>query len=66
MNEPKYFYTIHYPHRWSSGPTIIRYDVERGDLIESLENAKELAEAHRVDSQRDDAVITTYGVYYEI
>jgi hypothetical protein len=66
VNEPKYFYTIDRPYRWTNGPSIIQFDSERGRFIESLERAKELAEADRVDSQRDDAVVTTYGVYYEV
>lgn len=59
----RFFYTKHYPHRWSSGSAIIRSNDKFGD-IQSLEEAKELAEKHAVESPNEDRCVTTYGVEY--
>lgn len=61
---PRYFYTKHYPHRWSSGPSFHTYNNDYED-IKSLEEAKALAEQHKVASHGDDRCLTTYGVYYK-
>jgi hypothetical protein len=62
---PQYFYTTHYPYRWSSGPTIHPLNPETWDNIASLEEAEKLALKHRVQSDGDDACVTTYGVQYK-
>ncbi len=63
---PRFFYTYHYPYRWSSGPTISTYDLETHDWIASLERAKELAIQHRVVSMGENRCDTTYGEMFEI
>ena len=65
MPEPTYFYTTHYPHRWSSGPSVLTLDdANYYKPIESLERARELAEKNRVDGYTEDRCVTTYGVMY--
>lgn len=59
----RYFYTVDYPHRWTSGPQIYRFNETYGD-IGSLEEAKRLAELHRVESYDEGRAVTTYGVEY--
>lgn len=59
----KFFYTTHYPHRWSSGPSFHTWGPT--GRIASLGEAKALAEEKRVASLGDDRCLTTYGVYYE-
>lgn len=62
----KFFYTYHYPYRWSSGPTLVSFDSEKHEWIASLERAKELAIQHRVVSMSEDRCDTTYGQMFEI
>ena len=61
--EEKFFFTTRYPHRWSSGPSF--YTWGSNGPIASLEEAKALAEAHKVASTGDDRCLTTYGSYFE-
>lgn len=64
--EEIFFYTTHTPHKWSSGP--VRHTTRnRPDYgpIQSLEEAKALAESKAVDSWGEDRVVATYGVAYE-
>jgi len=60
----KFFYTTYYPSRWSSGPTFHKWN-DLSEPIESLEEAKALAEENKIASHGDDRCLTTYGVYYE-
>ena len=63
--EPIYFYATDYPHRWTSGPSLSTLDDERQYMpIESLERARELAEARAVKSYGEDRCDTSYGVMY--
>lgn len=65
--EAEFFYTTHYPHRWSSGPSIHTLDTEAGfERIESLERARELAEKAAVNSHGDDRCVTSFGVKYKL
>lgn len=59
----RFFYTKSYPHHWSGGPTVIHSN-EKFDDINSLEEAKALAEQFAVDSYNEDRCVTTYGVEY--
>lgn len=60
-----FFYTTDTPHQWSSGATIHIFNSD-WQPIESLEQAKELAEKNCVGSSGQHGYIkTTYGVYYE-
>lgn len=66
MEEREYFYTKHYIHRWTSGPTEFTLDPDNHMLpIESLERAKELAEAEKVSASDDSHCNTTYGYKVE-
>lgn len=57
-----YFYTTHYPHRWTSGTRVHTLDPENGyEPIGSLKRARELAKKNAVKSSSDDRVTTTYG-----
>lgn len=62
----KFFYTVNYPHRWSSGPDMRTYKDGGWEQIESLEEARELAEKYSVHSWGDDRCVTTYGVAYGV
>lgn len=59
----KFFYTKNHPHQWNSGPNIIHYN-DDGELIASLEEARELAHAYRNKTMQDDHVDTSFGVEY--
>ena len=59
----KFFYTKHHSFQWSSGPNIIHYN-DDGELIASLEEARELAHAYRNETTQKDHVDTSYGVEY--
>lgn len=65
-----FFFTKNYPHRWGNGPemhTLTYHDGERGLRdIQSLEEAKALAEAAQVVSTGDNRCVTSYGFYYEV
>ena len=51
MEDKIYFYTTHKIHQWTSGPSEWTNDPDNHFLpIESLELAKELAEANRVSA----------------
>lgn len=64
---PEFFYTTYYLHQWSSGPTMSGLNPERGyQKIESLEEAKELAEKFAVGGYDERRCETTYGVHYKI
>lgn len=68
-NQPKavYFYTTNHPHQWSSGPTMSTRNPDNGYAhIQSLEEAKELAEKFAVRSAGDRRCDTTYGVQYAV
>lgn len=60
----QFFYTTDYPHRWSSGPSFQTLN-DKYVPITSLEEAKALAEKHRVASHGDDRCLTTYGSFFE-
>jgi hypothetical protein len=63
---PKYFYTKDTPFQWSSGPTMLTLNPDNDFRpIESLSEARYLAEKYKVDSMGKDCVRTTYGTYYE-
>jgi hypothetical protein len=61
---PEYFFTESYPHRWSGSPALIPFDPETFRPIASLEEAKALAEKHRVGGYSETRCDTTYGVQY--
>lgn len=63
----RYFYTVETPHKWSSGPRLVTYDLDRGEYIVSLERAKELAIQNRKGKWgQEDFVDTSYGVMYSV
>lgn len=63
----EYFYTTDNPHQWSSGPTMSTLNPDKGYVkIESLEEAKELAEKFKVGGYGDRRCVTTYGVQYRV
>lgn len=62
---PQYFYTTHYPYKWSSGPTIHALNPATWESIASLEEAEELALKHRIQADDESACVTTYGVHYK-
>ena len=67
--QPKevYFYTTVYPHEWSSGPTMSTLNPDKGYTpIESLEEAKGLAEKFAVRHAGERRCDTTYGVQYKV
>ena len=62
----RFFYTIHTPYEWSSGPSMMTLDENFGP-IKSLERAKELADAkagHHENFGKTIFYTTTYGVEY--
>lgn len=59
----RYFYTTSKSFQWHRGINIIHYN-DDGDLIASLEEAKELARSHRKLTMQSDHVDTTFGVEY--
>lgn len=62
-----YFYTTHYPHEWSSGPSMNTLNPDNGyQRIASLEEAKALAEKLAVGGYDERRCVTTYGVQYEV
>lgn len=64
MQKPSYFYTTDTPHEWSSGPSVWTR-TPKGELIESLEHARQLAlDARKGRSGYSGHVVTTYGVSY--
>jgi hypothetical protein len=68
-DKPKesYFYTTYYPHEWSSGPTMSTLNPNNGyERIQSLEEAKELAEKLAVGGYDERRCVTTYGVQYTV
>lgn len=68
-NQPKgvYFYTTNHPHQWSSGPSMSTLNPTNGFAqIQSLEEAKALAEKFRVGGYSEDRCVTTYGVQYTV
>lgn len=61
----KFFFTTHYPHRWTSGPSIHFHNPDKGYRpISSLEEAEELARTHAFESHSDDRIVTTFGVIH--
>jgi hypothetical protein len=62
VNE-RYFYTKHYPHRWTSGPDIYHSNGDWKPIV-SLDEARELALKHRHLSYHENRCTTTYGVEY--
>ena len=63
-DNPIYFYTMEWPHRYTPGPIIITTQHDCTP-IGSLEAAKRHAEAQRVDTRDESRVETTYGVMYK-
>lgn len=64
--EPEYFYSKHTPYKYSSGPIVSTLNPDTWAPIQTLVEAKALAERFRVRSTGDDAVTTTYGVQYKV
>ena len=63
----EFFYTTNHPHQWSSGPSMSTLNPDKGYAkIESLEEAKELAEKFRVGGYDERRCVTTYGVHYKV
>lgn len=63
----EYFYTTEHPHEWGSGPTMSTLNPDRGyERIESLEEAKGLAEKMAVGGYGERRCVTTYGVQYRV
>lgn len=60
----EFFYTTEYPHQWSSGPQVFTLNPNKAGYppIESLEEAKELAEKFKVGGYNESRCVTTYGV----
>lgn len=61
----RFFYTMHSPFRWSSGPTVIHFNEEMNP-ISSLDEAKSLAEKHDTGYIGTDTTECTYGVEYKL
>lgn len=59
----RYFYTKHYPNRWTSGPEIGRFNSNMVP-IKSLEEARKLAEKYAVGGYGENRCVTTYGIEY--
>lgn len=58
----EFFYTTEYPHQWSSGPQVSTLNPDRDFRpIESLEEAKALAEKFKVGGYNESRCVTTYG-----
>lgn len=65
--KPEFFYTTNHPHQWSSSPTMMTLNPDNGySRIESLEEAKALAEKFKVGGYDERRCVTTYGVHYKI
>lgn len=67
FGEVEYFYTEHWPHRWSSGPSVVTYNKNAPGYpsIGSLEEARELAAEGRVESWGDDRCETGFGMRWK-
>lgn len=65
MPEPIYFYTKHYPHQCSSGPSVHEFE-EDFKPIKSIELAEELANHYAVGGFSQRRCVTTYGVMYAV
>lgn len=67
-SKEKFFFTRNYPHRWTSGPDVSMYNDDLNGLkfIQSLEEAKELAEKYHVGGSTKDTCHTRYGIIYEL
>jgi hypothetical protein len=65
--QAEYFYTTNHPHQWSSGPTMSTLNPDKEFArIESLEEAKVLAEKFKVGGYNENRCVTTYGVQYRV
>jgi len=62
----KYFYTTEYPHRWGSGPVMNQWNPDKHEYIQSLEEAKAIAEAKAVGGYEESRCVTTYGMTYTV
>jgi hypothetical protein len=63
----EFFYTTNHPHQWCSGPRMSTLNPDKGfTQIESLEEAKELAEKFKVGGYSESRCVTTYGVHYRV
>lgn len=61
----EFFYTTDYPHQWTSGADVRTLNPDNGYRpIETLEEAKELAEKYKVGGYGERRCVTTYGVRY--
>lgn len=62
----EYFVSESWPHKWTSGPTILTLNPEkRLSRFESLDEAKELAEKrNNPDWGKEECCIGRYGVTY--
>lgn len=59
----EFFYIVHTPHAWSSGPKTLTLDPKTYEPIESLERAREVAQATAKGKRGDwDYVETAWGV----
>jgi hypothetical protein len=65
--KPQYFYTTNHPHKWNTGPSMSTVNPDNDFMpIESLEEAKELAEKFKVGGWNEDRCVTTYGIQYKV
>lgn len=59
----EFFYILHTPHTWSSGPKTFTLDPETFEPIESLERAREVAQTKAKGKRGDwDHVDVSWGV----
>lgn len=63
---PEFFYTTNYPHRMSSGPDVWTLNPDTMRPIESLAEAKELAERFYLVTYEEDHCETSYGLSYPV
>lgn len=60
----EFFYTSHFPHRWSSGPTTHTFNLKTLAPFASLQEVKAAAEKDFVGGYHENSCVTTYGVRY--
>lgn len=64
----EFIVTEHYPHRWTSGPSVLSRNPDNGfQPFASLEEAKAYAEkCHNLQPGYEDNRYMTYGVLYKL
>lgn len=64
----EFIVTEHYPHRWSSGPSVLSFNPDNGFRpFESLEEAKGYAEKyHNLNPGYEDNRYMEYGIVYKL